>query len=268
MSRCLWPRPERSVASRRFVGWRPSATVAERLARSPPTKAIQVQSPAGSYSHVGNVPDDAVDRRVFSGDLQFPPPFHLGAATSSPRSPSSALKTSMLRAAQILHSLCLGVTTETLHALRVGAMRHQSCVVVSPVSLPRFLTVDAAFPRGSIPLLTMIQILPRLGSKLLTRIGKYTEATTPVGGSDASEIGRKKSLDFEHPLGLARIPSKEMQISAPIRHGCQENTTYKISPVFPLVNKIICKTGAQINAISLHSNPGDRDPGSKARRHW
>ncbi|KAJ8869271.1 hypothetical protein PR048_030843 [Dryococelus australis] len=35
------------------------------------------------------------------------------------------------------------VTTETLHALRVGAMRRQACVQLSPVSLPRFLTLDA-----------------------------------------------------------------------------------------------------------------------------
>ncbi|KAJ8865767.1 hypothetical protein PR048_033289 [Dryococelus australis] len=35
------------------------------------------------------------------------------------------------------------LTTETLHDLRVGAMRRQACVLVSPVSLPRFLTLDA-----------------------------------------------------------------------------------------------------------------------------
>ncbi|KAJ8875660.1 hypothetical protein PR048_023557 [Dryococelus australis] len=42
------------------------ATVAERLDYSPPTKAIRVESPAGI------VPDDAVDRRVFSGISRFP----------------------------------------------------------------------------------------------------------------------------------------------------------------------------------------------------
>ncbi|KAJ8891079.1 hypothetical protein PR048_010588 [Dryococelus australis] len=35
------------------------------------------------------------------------------------------------------------VRTETLHALRVGAMRRQARVLVSPVWLPRFLTLDA-----------------------------------------------------------------------------------------------------------------------------
>ncbi|KAJ8875872.1 hypothetical protein PR048_023779 [Dryococelus australis] len=35
------------------------------------------------------------------------------------------------------------VTPETLHALRVGAMRHWECMLVSPVSLPRFLALNA-----------------------------------------------------------------------------------------------------------------------------
>ncbi|KAJ8890058.1 hypothetical protein PR048_009564 [Dryococelus australis] len=59
------------------------AAVAERLARSPPTKANRAQSPAWSPgpSHVGIVPDDAVDRQVFSRISRFshpftPPPLH------------------------------------------------------------------------------------------------------------------------------------------------------------------------------------------------
>ncbi|KAJ8877974.1 hypothetical protein PR048_022437 [Dryococelus australis] len=34
------------------------------------------------------------------------------------------------------------VTTETLHALRVGAMRHLACLSMSPLSLPHILTLD------------------------------------------------------------------------------------------------------------------------------
>ncbi|KAJ8887725.1 hypothetical protein PR048_013943 [Dryococelus australis] len=52
-------------------------------------------------SHVGIVPDDAAGCRVFIGDHTFPPPFHSGAAPYSPQSPSSSLKTSLLRAAKI-----------------------------------------------------------------------------------------------------------------------------------------------------------------------
>ncbi|KAJ8881590.1 hypothetical protein PR048_018075 [Dryococelus australis] len=48
--------------------------VAERLARSPPTKANRVQSPPG-FLQVGIVPDDAVGRRVFSGISRSPRPF-------------------------------------------------------------------------------------------------------------------------------------------------------------------------------------------------
>ncbi|KAJ8895483.1 hypothetical protein PR048_000816 [Dryococelus australis] len=61
-------------------------TVAERLARSPLTKANRVQSPAGSpgFSQVGIVPDDAVGRRVLSGISCSPPPQfrHLSIFTS------------------------------------------------------------------------------------------------------------------------------------------------------------------------------------------
>ncbi|KAJ8867563.1 hypothetical protein PR048_031365 [Dryococelus australis] len=46
------------------------ATVAERLACSPPTNAIRVQSPAGSLRIFA--PDDAVGQRVFSGISRFP----------------------------------------------------------------------------------------------------------------------------------------------------------------------------------------------------
>ncbi|KAJ8867493.1 hypothetical protein PR048_031295 [Dryococelus australis] len=50
------------------------AVVVVLLARSPPTKANPVQSPAGvtGFSHVGIVPDDAVGRRVFSRISRFP----------------------------------------------------------------------------------------------------------------------------------------------------------------------------------------------------
>ncbi|KAJ8879886.1 hypothetical protein PR048_020506 [Dryococelus australis] len=77
-------------------------TVAGILALSPPTKANLVQSPAGALDlQVGIVADDAVGRRVFLGDLPFPPPLHSVAAPYSLQSPSSALATSLLMAAQI-----------------------------------------------------------------------------------------------------------------------------------------------------------------------
>ncbi|KAJ8898326.1 hypothetical protein PR048_003686 [Dryococelus australis] len=78
--------------------------LAERLARSPPAKAIQVQCPAGSLPDFRvweSCRDDAGGSVVFLGDLQFLLPFYSGAAPYLPQSHSSALKTSMLRAVQI-----------------------------------------------------------------------------------------------------------------------------------------------------------------------
>ncbi|KAJ8894528.1 hypothetical protein PR048_007185 [Dryococelus australis] len=79
----------------------PGALVAERLARSPlPTRRTGFNPPTGS------LPDFRTVGRCrwsagFIGDVPFPLRFHSGAAPYSPRSPSSALKTSLLRAAQI-----------------------------------------------------------------------------------------------------------------------------------------------------------------------
>ncbi|KAJ8882968.1 hypothetical protein PR048_014807 [Dryococelus australis] len=79
------------------------AVVAERLACSPPTEAIRVQTPAGSLwifargNHTGRCRWSA----GFLGNNPFPPPFHSDAAPYSTQSPSSDLKTSMLRAVQI-----------------------------------------------------------------------------------------------------------------------------------------------------------------------
>ncbi|KAJ8898380.1 hypothetical protein PR048_003740 [Dryococelus australis] len=60
------------------------------------------------FSNMGIVSDDAVGPRVFSGISRFPSPFHSCAAPYLPPSPSSALKSSLLRAAQnvFTHSFC------------------------------------------------------------------------------------------------------------------------------------------------------------------
>ncbi|KAJ8866651.1 hypothetical protein PR048_032512 [Dryococelus australis] len=90
--------PRKTVGSSHFGGGG-GAAVAERLARSPPTKANRVQSPAG-YSRIFASGDSAGRCRWsanFLGDLPFPPPFHFGTAPYSLLSPSSALKTSLLR---------------------------------------------------------------------------------------------------------------------------------------------------------------------------
>ncbi|KAJ8867577.1 hypothetical protein PR048_031379 [Dryococelus australis] len=115
------PRDYRSKAAQR----RPSApgdaggaAVAERLARSPPTIANRVRSPAGSLPEFRKREScramPLVGGVFFLGDLPLPRPMHSGAAPYSPLSPSSALKTSqdslqdncprVTRVASALHS--------------------------------------------------------------------------------------------------------------------------------------------------------------------
>ncbi|KAJ8894121.1 hypothetical protein PR048_006731 [Dryococelus australis] len=76
------------------------ATVAERLACLPPTKAIRVQSTAGSLRifACGNRAGRCRWSEGFLGDFPFPPPFHSGAVPYYHHLPSSSLKISMLRA--------------------------------------------------------------------------------------------------------------------------------------------------------------------------
>ncbi|KAJ8894776.1 hypothetical protein PR048_000083 [Dryococelus australis] len=73
--------PEPCAASQRI-----GATIAERLACSPPTKAIRVQSPAGSLRIFAfrNRAEGCRWSAGFLGDLPLPPPFHSGAAQYSP----------------------------------------------------------------------------------------------------------------------------------------------------------------------------------------
>ncbi|KAJ8869240.1 hypothetical protein PR048_030812 [Dryococelus australis] len=81
---------------------------------------------APRFSHVGIVPDDGAGRRVFSGISHFPRPCIPAVLLTHLISPSSALKTSVLRSAQMspLHStprenvmryLRLGYHTYTSH---------------------------------------------------------------------------------------------------------------------------------------------------------
>ncbi|KAJ8878631.1 hypothetical protein PR048_019214 [Dryococelus australis] len=128
------------------------------------------------FSHVADVPDDAAGRRVFSGISRFIHPCIPSLLHTPLASPSSAPKTRWQKQPKCLHCTLLHfvrlearlsacsvktcamesrrVTTETLHALRVGTIRRYACVLVSPVSLPRLLTLATGFPRGSIPLLS------------------------------------------------------------------------------------------------------------------
>ncbi|KAJ8871512.1 hypothetical protein PR048_027834 [Dryococelus australis] len=77
------------------------ATGAERLDCSPPIKVDRVHFPAGSLREVGIVLDDAAGLWVFSGMSRIPCPFIPALLRAHFASPSSALNTSLLRAAHI-----------------------------------------------------------------------------------------------------------------------------------------------------------------------
>ncbi|KAJ8886133.1 hypothetical protein PR048_012342 [Dryococelus australis] len=78
---------------------------------------------APGFSHVGIVPDNAADRRVSLGIYQFPHPLTQMLFRTHPASPSSALKTWMLRAAQI-SSLTPWATHSHLSSFHVLSVRN------------------------------------------------------------------------------------------------------------------------------------------------
>ncbi|KAJ8869772.1 hypothetical protein PR048_028780 [Dryococelus australis] len=115
---------------------RDGATVAERLACSPPTKAIRVQSAAGSLRifAYGNRGGRCRWSAGFLGVLPFSPPFNSGAALYPLQPPSSALKTSMLSRPNLFtHSLktltaCSALLPSTIHRLEVHELQQIRCL--------------------------------------------------------------------------------------------------------------------------------------------
>ncbi|KAJ8894437.1 hypothetical protein PR048_007091 [Dryococelus australis] len=93
---------------------------------------------------VGIVADDAVGRRVFSGISRFPPPLHSSATPCSLRSPTSALKTSMLTEPPKSFTRYLSLYLE---ASMVGYCRCR--IVVSSVSRDEAQAAAALFALGN-----------------------------------------------------------------------------------------------------------------------
>ncbi|KAJ8871519.1 hypothetical protein PR048_027841 [Dryococelus australis] len=142
-----------------------------QLCRTMPLVAVglldsQLGKP-GTITAFGNSAKDAAGRRVFSGICRLHRPFtslylrKIGGNGRSPRKPADQrhrparfpyAKVGVTRPgiepgrpwweASILTPQP-PVTPETLHALRVREMRRYKCVLVSPVSPPHFLTLDA-----------------------------------------------------------------------------------------------------------------------------
>ncbi|KAJ8867921.1 hypothetical protein PR048_031730 [Dryococelus australis] len=154
------------------AGYRTStpAYVPAWLEYSPPTLANPVRFPAGAasgLSHVGIVSDDVVGRRVFSGISRFPSPCIPALLHIRLASPSSALKISMLRVAQIspLQSYrlftCAG-SSEHWHSVE----RFFRC----SYPLSRFQSTAASL----ISLLTHPSARPEQQREQRFRIGEYT----------------------------------------------------------------------------------------------
>ncbi|KAJ8873656.1 hypothetical protein PR048_024481 [Dryococelus australis] len=107
--------------------------------RSPPTKANRVQSPVGSpdfrkWESCRTMPLVG-GSFFFSGISRSPPPhpFHSGFASYSLQSPSSALETSLFRAAQISSLLCLRTAPELRFVVVAVALRFLDLALVGCV---------------------------------------------------------------------------------------------------------------------------------------
>ncbi|KAJ8873096.1 hypothetical protein PR048_026712 [Dryococelus australis] len=140
--------------------------VAEWLACSPPTKAIRVQSPVGPLRifGCGNRAGRCRWSAGFLGNLPFPLPFHSGTPLYSPRSPSSALKISRLRAVQIssltpILSIALRTADSFSFLPTDGAARGRSLRSLS-LPLPEAIVSRAA--SGNIRALPTAEGGPRL----------------------------------------------------------------------------------------------------------
>ncbi|KAJ8895489.1 hypothetical protein PR048_000822 [Dryococelus australis] len=159
------------------------ATVAERLACSPPTVVIRVQSPAGSLRIF------ACGNRARRCRRGFPvsPPFHSGAAPYSPQSPSSSLKTSM-EPSKSLHSLLKWITDED---------RGSNAVVAALISAfygsPRWLQAN-------------------------TRMADSFPFPSPLTNSLPS-VMTSQSITGMPGRGKREIPDKNLPTSGIVRHG-------------------------------------------------
>ncbi|KAJ8887816.1 hypothetical protein PR048_014034 [Dryococelus australis] len=139
------------------------------------------------FSQVGTVPDDAIGRRVFSRISRFPPPLNSGAAPFSRQSPSSALKTSPLRAAQISsppHSL---INNE-------HAARREPCTPVHVVALRGDGALDT---RGSLTLIAPAFLCLRVGKTVPDSPGCTADSRSCRVHRECTAVS-KRQLTLQH----------------------------------------------------------------------
>ncbi|KAJ8868673.1 hypothetical protein PR048_030212 [Dryococelus australis] len=205
------------------------ATVAERLGCSPPTTAIRVQPRPGhsGFSHVGVVPDDAVGRRFFFiGDLPFPTPLHSGAAPLSPESPSSALKTSMLRAVQIsslTHSINKALHVSVLESA-IKLQQHIGILVckMEDKGASPFLQVPATINQAALPPTRGGKCPPSPSSHCNTyaRAGATTLAFSPPPRSRTARVCFSSGPCSPHisPTAILCVRSWKLQLTLRFRN--------------------------------------------------
>ncbi|KAJ8875433.1 hypothetical protein PR048_023328 [Dryococelus australis] len=166
------------------------ATVAKRLARSPPTKVNRVQPPAGS-------PGGADGSRVFSGS-PVPPPLHSGAAPYSLQSPSSALTTSLQRD-RSTSSLVYGVTRGPGSSICVGEDRRQRGIAPCHAHTTGGYRVGSSRPERAAPRLlyhiyTSAVVIPPLAAGAVCAFDRATR------DSGALTLDRQKQHVVEQTL--------------------------------------------------------------------
>ncbi|KAJ8897349.1 hypothetical protein PR048_002695 [Dryococelus australis] len=177
---------------------------------SPPTKANRVQShPRPGHRLVGIVPDDAAGRPVFSGISHFPPPIHSGAAPYTPQSPSSALKTSLLRAAEISSLFtrqCSGHQRNSAYAemttnvtpFSVGRSGAAASAEISPVGIvPDDVADRAGFSQGS----AISFALAFRRCSMFAEVRPHRVSSTPL--SSEPQTQRTVSEPDERPIFMA-----------------------------------------------------------------
>ncbi|KAJ8866649.1 hypothetical protein PR048_032510 [Dryococelus australis] len=207
------------------------ATVADRLACSPPTKAIRVQSPAGSLRNFacGNRAGRCRWLAGFLGDLLSPLPLHSGAAPFSPQSPSSALKTSMLRAVQI-SSLFEQLTMSIMTSPSTRRCRETCTLLVVEVCCS-FIPcgVWCLSPRGSH---RALQTEGGKGEKLTRgryypsgRVGTGSDKRGRAGGNGGRVAGKrneKEGGEGRRELTRGAFSFQRSSVALPCLRSCSE----------------------------------------------
>ncbi|KAJ8873599.1 hypothetical protein PR048_024417 [Dryococelus australis] len=144
----MWTRPHRR--KQHVISPLRTHLLGVRLAYSPPTKANRVQSPVGSLriSHVGIVPNDAADRRVFSGDLQFSPPLHSRAAPYLASTLAGFQDHEVKGRSKFLHSTPLETTSPSSTLLASSSERGRQSLLVRSVREWNVLREELVSVRG------------------------------------------------------------------------------------------------------------------------